>query len=98
MYRAIVGRIDKILAKLNKEVKEFVLARQTRNCVLHNHHMIDVKWIKAWEAARPNIPIPREMAFMDDLYYIVKMPDVENWHDFFMEIVERIEKSFDTTR
>lgn len=81
----------------NKEVKEFVLARQTRNCVLHTHHIMDAKWIEAWEAARPNIPIPQDLAFKDDLYYIIKMPDMENWHDFFLGIVERIEKFFNAS-
>jgi len=56
--------------------------------------MIEDNWIKAWNSARPNISIPRDLAFPDDLYYIVEMPQVEVWHDFFLKIMKRIERFF----
>lgn len=80
---------------LPHEEQEFVLAKETRNCVVHHGHVIEDKWKRSWNDARSNTPIPQDLSYPDDLYYIVKMPQVEDWHDFFLnKIVHRIEKSF----
>lgn len=81
---------------LPAEEKEFALVKETRNCVVHHGHMIEDKWRNAWKDARGNATIPQDASFPDDLYYIIKMPQVEDWHDFFLRITDRIAAYFES--
>jgi len=76
---------------LEEEEMEFRLAGETRNCVVHNGHVMDDRWLQAYSNAR-------NASFLTmittDLYRAVRLPQVEEWHQLFFRITERIENSF----
>ena len=69
------------------EQNKFRLAGQTRNCVIHNDGEVDSKWNEDFEKLNDKKSPHKEG---DDLRYIVKIPDIEEYNDFFLKIVERI--------
>ena len=73
---------------LPEEEHEFILARETRNCVIHNGRQIDGRWLETFSKVRNATCIYKE-GF--DLTYVVRLPQVEDWHDLFLKITKRTE-------
>ena len=76
---------------LPEEENEFRLAGETRNCVIHNGHEIDEKWLKAYSNARNASFLT---SITTDLYRAVPPPRMEEWHALFLRITERMEKEY----
>jgi hypothetical protein len=68
-----------------ERIIELKLARETRNCFIHNFSRVDSKWIKAYECAR-KLKTP----FKEGQELPLLFEEVEIWHDLTIEIVNEI--------
>jgi len=72
-----------------KDLDELELAKETRNCFIHNDSKIDSKWVNAYRAAR-NETFSGKIG--DELWSYVYVPWIENWNDIFVKIINKIKE------
>lgn len=84
-YRPFVKVTKKLL--LDDEEADFRLACKTRDCFIHNGGQVDGGWIKAYAIARKVSPKLNVGEPLPDPFH-----QLEDWHNLFLRIAERIEK------
>ena len=90
---------SKILGKGETEKtshkEELKLARETRNCYVHNGSRIDRKWIDAYKQARNKDAKEGERISnsLPEFYY-----QIEKWHDLIIELTDEIETKIKNTK
>jgi hypothetical protein len=72
----------------DEQLTELILAKETRNCYIHNGGKIDKHWIDAYENARGKT----NGNIGDDLTQGIEniYSQVENWHKLILEITHKI--------
>lgn len=70
----------------NHEEQEFILAKETRNCFLHQNNKIDGRWIEQYEKTK-NVKCKYKIG--DRI--CVGVQEVEEWTWLIMNIAKRIE-------
>ena len=67
------------------ETKKLRLAKETRNCFIHNNSKVDARWLRAFKKAEGNDSTAK---IGDKLP--VKFHQIEDWHELIIEIVDKI--------
>ena len=80
---------------LAREEKEFILAKETRNCFTHRGGRIDDRWLNACKKSRGSSHISKlgsEIGdeLTKDHYELLR--EVEKWHKIFVNIARRTRK------
>ena len=70
------------------ELKELKLARESRNCFVHNNSEVDNRWLETYEEARGQ----KSTAKIDDRLPI-EFHQIEDWHDLIVGIVRKIREA-----
>lgn len=69
------------------DFKELELAKETRNCFIHNNSKIDDKWLKAYKKARGE---KVAVKIGDELLAHVYFHQIEDWRELIIRIVNEI--------
>ena len=82
---------DKFKIDINEnDIKELKLAKETRNCFIHNNSKIDKRWIDTYKEVRgTNIGIE----IGEELSKYVYVPQVEDWHELVVRIVNKTKEA-----
>ena len=67
------------------DIKELKLAKETRNCFIHNGSKVDEKWLKAFKEARR---VNSAAKIGDKLP--INFHQVEDWHELIIQTVNKI--------
>lgn len=86
-------RSDPPFEKLNlhlgkAEINELRLAKETRNCFIHNNSKVDQKWIEAYKTTKGNEPSYR----LGDRFELM-FEEIEDWHGLILNITRTIKHS-----
>jgi len=95
--------INKFFEKENKEIlngkelEEVILAKETRNCYVHNGGKINNRWKTAYENAKGKLILNKEgdnilEEFPNNKFY----HQVEEWHSLIVEITNKIKAKLET--
>jgi hypothetical protein len=83
--------IKDVFSKQNvNELKELKLAKETRNCFIHNGLKVGQKWLNAYRDARK---VSSSITLGGDLQKGLgnKFHQIEDWHELIIDITKRIE-------
>jgi len=72
-----------------KDINELKLAKETRNCFIHNGSKIDKRWLDAYRDARgvPTVSMGSELQkSFSNIFH-----QIENWHGLIVNITKKIE-------
>ncbi|MEW6617367.1 MAG: hypothetical protein AB1333_03025 [Patescibacteria group bacterium] len=76
---------------LPEELGELKLAKETRNCFIHNNSKIDDKWLSAYQGVRETKTLLPDLIGADlDSGLQNTFHEIENWHDLIVDISKRI--------
>lgn len=67
------------------EVKELNLAKETRNCFIHNNSKVDERWLEVFKEARNNNSTAKSGDKLP-----VNFKQIEDWHELVTKIVKEI--------
>lgn len=70
------------------EIKELKLAKETRNCFIHNNSKVDELWLMAFKEVRNNDSVAQ---IGDKLP--VDFHQIEDWHELIIRIVNKIKNA-----
>jgi len=70
---------------IEDELKELKLAKETRNCFIHNSSKVDKNWLVAYKEARGE---NRTIKTGDELS--IGFHQIEDWHELIVQITNRI--------
>ncbi|KPJ56552.1 hypothetical protein AMJ49_04555 [Parcubacteria bacterium DG_74_2] len=68
----------------DEEIKELKLAKESRNCFIHNNSKVDEKWLEAYKEARTKDSITQIGEKLP-----VDFHQIEDWHDLIIKIVNK---------
>jgi len=71
------------------QIKELKLAREARNCYIHNKNKIDTKWINSYTEVRGKILV-KEGDDIKDIF--PNLYQIEDWHQLIRNTSNEIEK------
>jgi len=67
------------------KIKELKLAKETRNCFIHNNSKVDKLWLEAFKEARG-----KNSAAQIGGKLPINFHQIEDWHELILEIVNKI--------
>lgn len=70
------------------EIKELKLAKETRNCFIHNNSRVDQKWLDAFNFVRPATSTTQ---IGDNLP--ISFSQIEDWNELILKVVTKISEA-----
>ncbi len=78
----------RILGISESDLNELGLAKETRNCFIHNASRVDKKWLNAFKNARK---VDSTCQINEELP--ISFQQIEDWHQLIIKIVKKIEET-----
>ncbi len=72
-----------------KDINELKLAKETRNCFIHNGSKVDKRWLDAYRDARGVTTVSLSSELQKGFSNIFHQ--IENWHELIVNITKKIE-------
>lgn len=73
------------------EINELKLAKETRNCFIHNGSKIDDFWLSAYNGSRGNLSIDLRGKKLSEGFTNI-FYEIENWHNLIISISNKIKE------